>query len=240
VAADPEQHASSSGRTDPGAAAGAFPRRRPDDADRSADGAPAGRSRVPFVGLTGGLGSGKSTACAALERLGAATLSTDAVVHELYASDEVRDAVVERWGEEVAPGGVVDRSAIARHVFAAPAEREWLEGLLWPLVGQRVWAFRQEQESADPAPKAAVVETPLLFEAGMDGIYDATIAVVADEAVRRERAAARGHEAVDERATRQLPQAEKAQRATFVVHNDGSETDLERTLSDVLAKLSPA
>jgi dephospho-CoA kinase len=103
-----------------------------------------------------------------------------------------------------------------------------------------VWAFREEQESADPAPKAAVVETPLLFEAGMDGIYDATIAVVADEAVRRERAAARGHEAVDERATRQLPQAEKAQRATFVVHNDGSETDLERTLSDVLAKLSPA
>jgi dephospho-CoA kinase len=74
----------------------------------------------------------------------------------------------------------------------------------------------------------------------MDGIYDATIAVVADEAVRRERAAARGHEAVDERATRQLTQDEKAQRATFVVRNDGSEADLERTLSDVLAKLSPA
>src|SRR5207244_100876 len=69
---------------------------------------------VPFVGLTGGLGSGKSTALAALERLGAATLSTDAVVHELYASDEVRDAVVERWGPEVAPDGVVDRAAIAR------------------------------------------------------------------------------------------------------------------------------
>ena len=58
---------------------------------------------VPFVGLTGGLGAGKSTALSALERLGAATLSTDAVVHELYASDEVRDAVVGRWGDEVAP-----------------------------------------------------------------------------------------------------------------------------------------
>jgi dephospho-CoA kinase len=205
-----------------------------DDATRDPRG---GHSRVPFVGLTGGLGAGKSTACAALERLGAATLSTDAVVHELYGSDEVRDAVVARWGADVAPDGTVDRGAIARHVFAAPDERRWLEELLWPLVGQRVWAFRTEQEAADPAPKAAVVETPLLFEAGMDGIYDATIAVIADEAVRHERAAARGHEAVDERAARQLTQDEKAQRATFVVRNDGSEADLERLLSDVLAKL---
>jgi dephospho-CoA kinase len=201
---------------------------------------PARRRRPAFVGLTGGLGSGKSTACAALERLGAATLSTDAVVHALYGSDAVRDAVVARWGAEVAPDGIVDRGAIARHVFTAPEERQWLEGLLWPLVGQRVAAFRTEQEGVVPAPKAVVVETPLLFEAGLDGMYDATIAIVADESVRRERAAARGHEAVDERAARQLTQDEKAQRATFVIRNDGSEADLERMLSDVLAKLSAA
>lgn len=218
MAADPQQHASPGGPTDNSGAAGRF--------------------RVPFVGLTGGLGSGKSTAIAALSRLGAAVISTDAVVHELYGTAEVRDAVVARWGGDVAPGGVVDRAAIARHVFVAPAEREWLEGLLWPLVGRRVRSFRTEQEAAHPAPKATVVETPLLFEAGMDGMYDATIAIVADEAVRRERAAARGHEAVDERAARQLSQDEKAQRATFVVHNDGTEADLERTLSAVLAKLT--
>ena len=218
MAADPEQHASPGGRIGDDAAAGSF--------------------RVPFVGLTGGLGSGKSTALAALERLGAATLSTDAVVHELYASDEVLGAVRERWGDDViAADGTADRAAIARHVFAAPAEREWLEGLLWPRVGQRVWAFRVEQEAADPPPKAAVVETPLLFEAGMDGIYDATIAVVADEEVRAERAAARGHEAVDERAARQLSQAEKAERASFAVENDGTIRDLEYKLSAVLDKL---
>jgi dephospho-CoA kinase len=193
---------------------------------------------VPFVGLTGGLGSGKSTALAALGRLGAATISTDAVVHELYESDEVLDAIRERWGDDVVADGVADRGAIARHVFATPAEREWLEGLLWPLVGQRVWAFRVEQESADPAPKAAVVETPLLFEAGMHEMYDATIAVIADESVRAARAAARGHEAVDERAARQLTQDEKAQRATFAVRNDGTEADLEATLSSVLGKLT--
>jgi dephospho-CoA kinase len=194
-------------------------------------------SRVPFVGLTGGLGAGKSTALQALERLGAATLSTDAVVHELYASDAVRDAVVGRWGPEVAPDGVVDRPAIARHVFAAPVERGWLEGLLWPLVGDRVASWYAELGSRDPAPVAAVVETPLLFEAGLESRYDATIAVVADEAVRAERAAARGHAAVDERAARQLSQEEKASRATYVVRNHGSVEDLERELSVVLGRL---
>ncbi|HET6509238.1 MAG TPA: dephospho-CoA kinase [Baekduia sp.] len=194
---------------------------------------------MPFVGLTGGLGSGKSTALAALARLGAATISSDAVVHELYGSQRVLDAIRERWGDDViAPDGGADRGAIARHVFSAPAEREWLEQMLWPLVGERIWAFRVEQESADPAPKATVVETPLLFEAGMDGIYDATIAVVADESVRAARAAARGHEAVDERAARQLSQDEKAQRATFTVRNDGTEADLEAALSSVLGKLT--
>jgi dephospho-CoA kinase len=192
---------------------------------------------VPFVGLTGGLGAGKSTALAALDRLGAATLSTDAVVHELYATDDVRDAVVGRWGEEVAPGGVVDRSAVARHAFADGDERAWLEGLLWPRVGERVAAFREQALAADPPPAAAVVETPLLFEAGLEGMYDATIAVVADEDVRAERAGARGHEAVDERATRQLPQDEKAARATHVVRNDGSVEELEARLGDVLAAL---
>ena len=75
-------------------------------------------SEIPFVGLTGGVGSGKSTALSALQRLGAATLSTDAVVHDLYASDAVRAAVVERFGPAVAPGGSVDRTALAARAFA--------------------------------------------------------------------------------------------------------------------------
>ena len=160
---------------------------------------------VPFVGLTGGLGAGKSTALAALERLGAATLSTDAVVHDLYQSDEVRRAVVDRWGPEMAPGGVVDRSVVATKAFASPDERQWLEELLWPRVGQRVAEWREEVSARAEKPLAAVVETPLLFEAGLEGLYDATVAVVAPEGIRAARAAERGHEAVDERAARQLP-----------------------------------
>ena len=189
------------------------------------------------MGLTGGLGAGKSTALAALGRLGAVTLSTDAAVHELYASDELRDVVVARWGAEVAPDGVVDRGAVARHAFASDEERRWLEGEVWPRVGQRVIDFRQGAEAADPAPVAAVVETPLLFEAGLEAMYDATIAITAPEAVRAERAGARGHEAVSERTSRQLTQEEKAARASYVVVNDGSPEELETRLSEVLGKI---
>jgi dephospho-CoA kinase len=188
---------------------------------------------APFVGLTGGIGAGKSEALAALERLGAATISTDAIVHSLYEEPEVRDAVVERWGPEVAPDGSVDRSAIARHAFATPEDRAWLEQLLWPRVGRRVAEWR-----ATATGVALVVETPLLFEAGLDDNYDATIAIVADEKVRNERAAARGHAALDERTARQLSQDEKARRATYAVENSGTLEQLEQELSEVLAKLT--
>jgi dephospho-CoA kinase len=192
----------------------------------------------PFVGLTGGIGAGKSEALAALERLGAATISADAVVHELYRDPEVVAAVSARWGEDVAPGGTADRAAIAGRAFADPGERAWLEGLLWPKVGERIAEWRAVESHRDPAPRALVVETPLLFEAGLESAYDATIAVVADEAVRAERAAARGHAAVDERTARQLTQAEKAERATYAVQNSGTLPELERKLSALLEKLS--
>jgi len=197
----------------------------------------AAATRVPFVGLTGGIGAGKSEALAALERLGAATLSTDAVVHDLLATDEVRDLLVERLGEEVAPGGLVDRSAVASVVFERPEEREWLEGTLWPRVGARMAEWREGLDRREPAPRAAVVEVPLLFESGLERGFDHTIAVVADEEVRAERASARGHAGLEGRTSRQLSQEEKAQRADSVVRNDGTLEELKRELSRVLATI---
>ena len=192
---------------------------------------------VPLVGLTGGLGAGKSEALRALSELGAATLSTDAVVHELLAGDELRDLVVARLGEGVAPDGALDRSLIAERVFGDEDARNWLEGELWPRVGRRMVEWKQEVDALDPAPRAAVVEVPLLFESGMEAVFDAIIAVVADEDVRAERAGARGHASVAERTGRQLSQEEKAQRADFEVRNDGSLEELRETLSRVLARL---
>ena len=190
----------------------------------------------PFIGLTGGIAAGKSEALAALDRLGAATLSSDAVVHELLSTDEIRAEVVGRLGPEVAPGGRLDRGAVAAAVFDRPDERAWLEGILWPRVGERVAAWRDREAARDPAPVAIVVEVPLLFESGMDAVFDATIAVVAEDATRARRAAARGHRALELRTSRQLEQEEKAQRADFVVRNDGDIADLERELARVLSR----
>ena len=194
-------------------------------------------ARVPFVGLTGGLGAGKSEALRVLGELGAATLSTDAVVHELLESQELRDIVVARLGEQVATDGTLDRSRIAERVFGDDEARGWLEGELWPRVGQRVGEWKEEVDALDPAPPAAVVEVPLLFESGMEGVFDSTIAVIADEQVRAERAGARGHASVEQRAGRQLSQEEKTQRADYTVRNDGTLDELRENLSRVLARL---
>jgi dephospho-CoA kinase len=150
----------------------------------------------------------------------------------------VREAVVGRFGEAVAPGGVIDRGELARLAFASPDERSWLEGLLWPRVGERMEQWRVPLERASPPPRAAVVEVPLLFESGMEGAFDATIAIIAEERLRAERAGARGHQALAERGARQLSQQEKAQRATYVVVNDSSVEDLEAKLSAILEKLA--
>ena len=192
---------------------------------------------VPFVGLTGGLGAGKSEALRALGELGAATLSTDAVVHELLTSDELREIVAAHLGEEVAPDGRLDRSLIAERVFGDEEARKWLERELWPRVGHWVAEWKQDIDARQPPPRAAVVEVPLLFESGMEAVFDATIAVTADEHVRAERAGARGHAAVAERTGRQLSQEEKAERADYEVRNDGSLGELRETLSRVLARL---
>lgn len=191
----------------------------------------------PFIGLTGGMGAGKSEALRALEELGAATLSTDAVVHELLASDEVRDQLVARFGEAVAPAGQIDRNAVGELVFGQPDERKWLEGVLWPRVGERVNSWRTEAVARDPAPRALVVEVPLLFESDMEGVFDHTIAVIAHEDTRAARAAARGHAGVESRDSRQLSQKEKAERAEFVVENDGDLAELRGTLSELLENI---
>jgi len=195
------------------------------------------RPRIPFVGLTGGIGAGKSEALAALERAGAATLSSDAVVHELLGTDDVRQELVKRFGDEVAPDGRVDRDAVAKVVFADPDQRSWLEGYLWPKVGERMWSWREELAARETPPRAAVVEVPLLFESGMDQVFDHTIAVVAEDDLRAERIGERGHSGVASRESRQLPQEEKAQRADFPVRNDGTVRELEEVLARILDRI---
>jgi dephospho-CoA kinase len=186
------------------------------------------------IGLTGGIAAGKSEALKAFARLGAATLSSDAVVHELLQSDELRDRLVERWGPDVAPDGKIERGKIGEIVFADPEQLTWLEAQIHPLVQERTaqWLLSLPEDT-----EVAVVEVPLLFEAGGDKAFDTTVAIVTADEVRRERAAARGHALVDEREARQLTQPEKAERAEHAIPNDGTVEDLERRLSALLEKL---
>jgi dephospho-CoA kinase len=180
-----------------------------------------------LIGLTGGIAAGKSEALRILAGLGAETISTDGLVHELLESAEVRERLCERWGEAVARDGAVDRAAVAAIVFERPEELRWLETLLHPLVRDRVAAWAG---ALPESIEVAVVEVPLLFEGGMAPVFDATITVVADDERRLARAQARGQRGLEGRSDRQLTQDEKAAKATHVVENHGSMEDLEKEL----------
>ena len=188
----------------------------------------------PFVGLTGGIAAGKSEALAAFARLGAAVLSTDAVVHELLDEPEVRTRLVKRWGEEVLLDGGIDRGRVGAIVFERPAELAWLEAVLHPLVGERVARWRHSLPDDTPL---AVVEVPLLFETGMESGFDVTVCVVAPDPTRSTRSRERGTALLEPRDGRQLSQDEKAQRATHVIANDGSLAELEARIANLVPQL---
>jgi dephospho-CoA kinase len=187
-----------------------------------------------FVGLTGGIGAGKSETLAAFERAGAATLSTDRVTHDLLDDDQVRAALVERWGDEVAPGGSVDRNRVGEIVFGDRAELDFLEGVMHPRVGVHVLEWRQ---ALGPEVEVAVVEVPLLFEAAMEDAFDVTVAVVADDEIRDARMRERDHAGLAGREERQLDQAEKERRADHVIRNDGSLQELDREVNELIDQL---
>jgi dephospho-CoA kinase len=177
------------------------------------------------VALTGGIAAGKSEALAAFARHGAATLSADAVVHELLAcDDEVREAIRERWGDDA----VGDRGRIGEIVFDDPAELDWLERLLHPRVveAQRRW------REAVTAP-LAVVEVPLLYETGGETRFDAVVVITAPAQVREER-----RPGLARRETRLLPEQEKVKRADFSYVNDGSLDDLDSFVARVVERLT--
>jgi dephospho-CoA kinase len=187
-----------------------------------------------FIGLTGGIGAGKSETLAAFERLGAATLSTDRVAHDLLDDSEVKAALVERWGEKIAPDGTVDRDLVGEIVFNDRGQLAWLESITHPRVGVHVLEWRQNL-GADV--QVAVVEVPLLFEAAMEDAFDATVAVVAGDQIREARLRERGQPGLEGREDRQLDQVEKERRADHVIRNEGSIEELESKVSDLIDQI---
>jgi dephospho-CoA kinase len=188
-----------------------------------------------FVGLTGGISAGKSEALAAFERAGAATLASDEVVHELLRGKRLRERLIERWGEGIAPDGAVDRARVAEIVFERPEELDWLEAELHPLVAEQFAAWRA---GLPEGVELAVVEVPLLFETGMEAAFDAVVCVIADDGVREERATGLDLAGLEGRRGRQLSQEEKAARATHVITNDGTLAELEARIAELVGELT--
>ena len=189
------------------------------------------------IGLTGGIAAGKSEALAAFERLGAATISSDAVVHELLDSEpllEPPDRALGRRGRAPTAGSTGRR--IGEIVFADPEELTWLEAQIHPLVGERIGAWL----GSLPAGRARSrwSRCRCCSSPRWRGSSTRRVAVVTADEVRRARAEARGHALVGEREARQLAQEEKAERAEHVVENDGTVEDLERALSALVEKLT--
>jgi dephospho-CoA kinase len=142
------------------------------------------RPDVAAVGLTGGIGAGKSTALRFFAGFGALTLSADEVVHQLYLRGDVKQALAEHFGAQVlGPDEEVDRRRLAGAVRVRRDELVWLESLTHPLVGEEITRFVREAPSA----AVAVCEVPLLFETGMSGIFDLVVTVEAGGEARRKR-----------------------------------------------------
>lgn len=163
-----------------------------------------------------------------------ATISADQVVHDLLDQEPLLSRLKERWGDEVAPDGRVDRSVVGAKVFNDPDELAWLESQIHPLVGGELIGWI---EGLDPQSAFAVAEIPLLFEGEMHERFDHTVAIVASEELRQQRARSRGHEGVEGREARQLSQIEKAERADTVIENDGTPEELEAKLAALLESL---
>jgi dephospho-CoA kinase len=189
------------------------------------------KKHIPYIGLTGGIGCGKSTALQLFNEMGAATLSVDEVVHSLYREAEFMHTIVKKFGPEVMVNGIIDRSVIATKVFKNKDDLYWLEQTSAVLVHQRLVDWKEREMSSADSARALVVEVPLLFEMNAQDYFDATLTILADEKQRDERANARGHQAVSERAARQLTQEEKADRSTHVIGNYGTVAELREKLA---------
>ncbi len=188
------------------------------------------------VAITGGIGAGKSEALAAFARHGAAVVSSDEIVHHLLADDdEVRRALVERFGEEVlGEDGRPDRQRIGRIVFGDPEALAWLEALLHPRVSQEYLTWRERLGALPRPPRVCVTEVPLLYEVGGEERFDKVVVVTAPAEVR----AKRRRPPADDRDARLLPEEEKLRRADFVYVNDGSLRELDAFAASVLEQLS--
>ncbi len=188
------------------------------------------------IGLTGGIGCGKSTVRSIFEESGWAAIDTDQVGNDLLERDtEVCTRVIERFGPEILDTkGKIDKKAIAGIVFNNPDELSWLENLLHPRIREH---WKNAVASRPEIPW--IIEIPLLFEKKLETHFDFTVCVSASRQKRFDRLAAQGltRRQAQARMRLQLPLQQKIERADFVIFNNGSVTHLKEQISYLLHQL---
>jgi dephospho-CoA kinase len=191
-----------------------------------------------LIGLTGGIGCGKSSAARMFGELGFAVQDVDKIVREVVLPNlEVIAAATGRWGPGVLDEtGMLARPKVAEIVFANEIERLWLESVVHPRVSS-VW---RGAVAAEPL-RNWVVEVPLLFEAGLEKGFDFVVTVGASEGVQVARLIARGLSQAQamQRIASQLPLAQKIKSAHAVIWNDGSTAFLSAQVSSLASTLAP-
>ena len=192
--------------------------------------------RPVAVAITGGIGAGKSEALIAFQKAGAATVSSDEIVHHLLRSNaEVKQAIVRELGDEVldAEGGV-DRRRVGAIVFGDRAKLDFLERLLHPLVAAEYLRWREQLAELPEPPRVCVTEVPLLFETGAEKRFDKVVVITAPTKLREQRRRV----ARDDRDQRLIPDKEKLKRADFAYVNTGTLEELDEWVGGVMAELT--
>jgi dephospho-CoA kinase len=194
----------------------------------------------PVIGVAGGIGSGKSFVARLFGELGAMVISSDELIKEAYADEEVRQAVRRQWGEQfLRPDGSVDREKVSGRIFTDPQARQWLEGLLHPRVARRRQEL-MEQRADDPQVLAYVWDTPLLFETGLNSQCDRVVFVDAPDAVRLQRVRQnRGWDASElrRRENLQLPLDRKREMSDHVISNAADADFARMQVAEVLSRI---
>ena len=192
------------------------------------------------VGVTGGIGSGKSTVCRLFEAWGARRVDADTVGHAALEDEAVQRALIDAFGTDIiGDDGSLDRKMLARLAFTSDASRAKLTNVVWPEVGRRLKQIVEETRS--DGSQTLVVEASVLLEKGdPDGIYESIVVVTAEEEIRIERAMKRlniSESDVRSRMQHQMPENEKITLADYVIVNDGSLDMLERQARSVWGSL---
>jgi dephospho-CoA kinase len=192
--------------------------------------------RPVAVAITGGIGAGKSEALYAFQKAGAATVSSDEIVHHLLRADpEVREAIVSELGEDVLDAeGAIDRSRVAKKVFGDRAKLEFLEQLLHPRVSAEYLRWREQLAELPNPPAVCVTEVPLLYETGGDKRFDKVVVVTAPAKLREQRRRVPR----DDRDARLIPDQEKVRRADFAYVNTGTLEELDEWVAGVMKELT--